>query len=262
VKSFSEIDRSIVEHMTAGVTIKTIRHYHKLGVLDEPPRDRSGYRRYGSAELLKLVQSRTLAAAGVPLGEIRQLLDSDKDAMMAELDTVERRLTARIAELTSQRRMLRKLTSGDHMLLPDRAVAMLRGMPTLGFSSHDLKTAQESFVLARALIPDKFDEYLTDVEQALEDPRFVELTRRSAEVINWEPDDPRVDRLANDMAEHYLAHPKQLKIVTGLQAPTETATRYRLVAHHREQHASAAARLAYLLEARLRAGGATIPGAG
>ena len=30
----------------AGVTIKAVRHYHQRGLLDEPPRDSSGYRRY------------------------------------------------------------------------------------------------------------------------------------------------------------------------------------------------------------------------
>lgn len=53
-----------------GVTVKTVRHYHKLGVVEEPRRDGSGYRRYGSADLLRLVQVRTLAGAGVPLAEI------------------------------------------------------------------------------------------------------------------------------------------------------------------------------------------------
>jgi DNA-binding transcriptional MerR regulator len=49
----------------AGVTIKTVRHYHKLGLVDEPDRDSSGYRRYGSDDLLRLVQVRALADAGV-----------------------------------------------------------------------------------------------------------------------------------------------------------------------------------------------------
>ena len=246
----------------ADITIKTVRHYHKLGLVDEPARDSSGYRRYGSADLLRLVRVRTLAAAGVPLADIGPLLGSDSDAVpfADALADVERRLTARIAELTAQRDMLHRLTSGDRTLLPDRAVAMLEGMPTLGFTPYDVQTARESFVLAKALVPEGFDDFLTDIEQALRDPRFVELTRRTAEVAGWEPDDPRVAELAADLAEHYLANPAQLRIVTGLQARTEAATRYRMVAHHREQRESAAARLTALLEAKLRAAGVNIPG--
>lgn len=250
----------------ADITIKTVRHYHKLGLVDEPARDSSGYRRYGSADLLRLVRVRTLAAAGVPLADIGPLLGSDADSgpdsvpFADALADVERRLTARIAELTAQRDMLHRLTSGDRTLLPDRAVAMLEGMPSLGFTPYDVRTARESFVLAKALVPDGFDDFLTDIEHALRDPRFVELTRRTAELAGWEPDDPRVAELAADLAEHYLANPAQLRIVTGLQARTEAATRYRLVAHHREQRESAAARLTALLEAKLRAAGIDIPG--
>ncbi|MEU6641708.1 MerR family transcriptional regulator [Saccharomonospora sp. NPDC046836] len=243
----------------AGITIKTVRHYHRLGLVDEPVRDSSGYRRYGSAELLRLVQVRTLAAAGVPLADIGPLLDSDTAPFAEAFADVERHLNARIAELTAQRDMFHRLTSGDRTLLPDRAVAMLEGMPTLGFTPQDVRTARESFVLAKALVPAGFDDYLTDIEHALRDPRFLELTKRSAEVIGWEPDDPRVAELATDMAEHYLANPAQLRIVTGLQARTQTATRYRLIAHHGEKHDSAAARLAALVETKLRAAGIDIP---
>jgi len=33
----------------AGVTVRAVRHYHAKGLLAEPERDHSGYRRYGAA---------------------------------------------------------------------------------------------------------------------------------------------------------------------------------------------------------------------
>jgi DNA-binding transcriptional MerR regulator len=243
----------------ADITIKTVRHYHKLGLIKEPARDSSGYRRYGSDDLLRLVQVRTLAAAGVPLAEIGPLLDSDAASFATSLADVERHLTDRIDELTARRDTLHRLASGDRALLPDRAVALLEGMPSLGFTPADVTTARESFVLAKALVPDGFDDYLTHVEHALKDPRFIALTKRTTQVAGWEPDDPRVAELATDMADHYLANPAHLKIVTGLQAHTEAATRYRLIAHHGEQPESATARLAALVETKLRAAGVHFP---
>ncbi|MRH92168.1 MerR family transcriptional regulator [Nocardia sp. SYP-A9097] len=59
----------------AGITIATVCDYHQHGLVDEPELDGSGCRRYRSAELLRLVQVRTLAAAGIPLAEIGDLLD-------------------------------------------------------------------------------------------------------------------------------------------------------------------------------------------
>ncbi|MYT72366.1 MULTISPECIES: MerR family DNA-binding transcriptional regulator, partial [unclassified Streptomyces] len=109
----------------AGVTIKTVRHYHRLGLLAEPERDGSGYRRYRSGELYRLVQVRTLAAAGVPLAEIGDLLDTDPTTFAATLEDVHRRLTERIDDLVARRDRLHRLDHGDRALLPDRACAVL-----------------------------------------------------------------------------------------------------------------------------------------
>ncbi|WP_327112414.1 MerR family transcriptional regulator [Nocardia sp. NBC_01730] len=59
----------------AGVTTATVRLYHQYGLVEEPEADSSGCRRYRSAELLRLVQVRTLAGAGIPLVEIGDLLE-------------------------------------------------------------------------------------------------------------------------------------------------------------------------------------------
>ncbi|MCM6777144.1 MerR family transcriptional regulator [Nocardia sp. CDC159] len=59
----------------AGVTVPAVHHYHQQGLVAEPRQDSSGQRRYRSADLMRLVQVRTLAGAGVPLTEIGDLLD-------------------------------------------------------------------------------------------------------------------------------------------------------------------------------------------
>ncbi|MFC7304001.1 MerR family transcriptional regulator [Streptomyces monticola] len=242
-----------------GVTVKTVRHYHKLGLVAEPERDSSGYRRYGSETLLRLVQARTLAAAGVPLAEIEPLLDADAAQFATALADVERQLTDRIEELTARRDTLHRLADGNRALLPDRAVALLERMADLGFPADEVAATREGWVLAKALVPEGFDDYLGDVELALEDPRGVALIKRGIEAASWEPDDPRIEELATAMADHYLANPAQLKIVTGLQARTEAATRYKMIAHHGEEPGSAVARMAALIEAKLRAAGIRIP---
>ncbi|MFI6928391.1 MerR family transcriptional regulator [Nonomuraea spiralis] len=242
-----------------GVTVKTVRHYHKLGLVKEPERDSSGYRRYGSAELLRLVQVRTLAAAGVPLAEIGPLIDAGPALFAAALADVERQLTERIEELIARRDTLHRLADGDRALLGDRAVVLLERMSGLGFPAEEVAAAGEGWVLARALVSEGFDDYLTHVEYALEDPRFVALIKRGAEAASWEPDDPRIAELATAMADHFLANPEQLKIVTGLQARTEAATRYTLIALHGEEQGSAAARGVTLVETKLRAAGIHIP---
>ncbi|SEG62582.1 MerR family regulatory protein [Nonomuraea solani] len=57
-----------------GMTIRAIRHYHQRGLLPEPERDASGYRRYGPRAVVDLIRIKTLVAAGVPLARVEQLL--------------------------------------------------------------------------------------------------------------------------------------------------------------------------------------------
>jgi MerR family transcriptional regulator, thiopeptide resistance regulator len=243
----------------ASVTVKTIRHYHQHGLVDEPRRDASGYRRYGSAELLRLVQVRTLAAAGVPLAEIGTILDADPDRFAAALVDVERHLTDRIEELIARRDTLRRLANGgDRVLLPDRACALLDRAPGLGFTADDVALAREALVLVRALAPEWFDDYLSQVERAVEDPRWVWLNKRVWDAGGWELDDPRVDELATAVVDHLLAHPSLLPIPTPLQARADGAIRYELLRHYGQEQKPAWARLTALIEAKLRAAGIEI----
>ncbi|MBG0823169.1 hypothetical protein HS048_20780 [Planomonospora sp. ID91781] len=142
------------------------------------------------------------------------------------------------------------------------AVALLERLAGLGFPADEVAASREGWVLARALVPEGFDDYLTHVGHALDDARFVALTKRATEAAAWEPDDPRVAELATAMADRFLADPAHLKIVTGLQARTEVATRYKPIALHGEEQGSAAARGVALVETRLRAAGIHIPRSG
>lgn len=238
--------------------MKTVRHYHRHGLVDEPRRDSSGYRRYGSADLLRLIQARTLAAAGVPLAEVRPLLDADNDQFAAALTDVERRLTERIADLIARRDTLRQLADGDRVLLPGRALTVLDRLTDLGFDPDYVAGQREPMVLARAMAPEFFDIFLTQLEHRLDDPGYVDLTKRAWDARSWDPDDPRVDELASALADNLLANLERLAIPTGFQLSPDAVTRYGLINHHREDQTTWA-RLNALVEAKLRAAGVPIP---
>lgn len=242
----------------AGVTVKTVRHYHQQGLLAEPPRDSSGYRRYGSADLLRLVQVRTLAQAGVPLAEAGPLLAADAEQFAATLTDVEARLTERINELIARRDTLRRLADGDRLLLPGRALALLDRLTALGFDPGYVSGQREALVLARALEPDLFEIFLTQLEHRLADPEFVELTKLAWAARSWPPEDPRIEELATALADNLLARRELLAVPAGVRPRPDTPTRYGLINHHRED-GSAWARLNALVETRLRAEGVPIP---
>lgn len=241
----------------AGVTVKTVRHYHKLGLVDEPQRDTSGYRRYGSADILQIVKVRTLASAGMPLVEIESLLDAGTEMSATAFADIEQRLNRRIADLTKQRDMLHKLADGDRVLLPDRALAILDRGPALGFSAEEIASTREGFILTKALFPESFDAYIAHIERALNNTQFVTLLRRSWEAMDWERNDPRIEALATEMADLFLANPTLLDILTSLR--TDIDDRYGMISRFGVDQSPAGLQMSKLLVVKLRAAGVLIP---
>lgn len=156
---------------------------------------------------MRLVQVRTLAEAGVLLAEIGAMLDADPDRFAANVADVERRLTERIEELVARRDMLHRLAGGNRLLLPERACTIVDRATELGFHPDYLARVREGLVLAKALIPE-FDGYLTQIEYALDDARYMALLKRWWDARAWEPDDPRVGELATAATDHLLANPE------------------------------------------------------
>ena len=54
----------------AGTTVNTIRHYHRLGLINEPSREYNGYKQYGVPDLVRLLRILRLTELGVPLAQI------------------------------------------------------------------------------------------------------------------------------------------------------------------------------------------------
>ncbi|MEV0105720.1 MerR family transcriptional regulator [Nocardia sp. NPDC050799] len=244
----------------AGVTVKTVRHYHRLGLVEEPLRDSLGYRRYGSADMLRLVQVRILAEAGVPLAEIDAMLGADSQQFAAHVAGVKQRLADRIQELVARHDMVDRLAAGNRLLLPDRACALLDRAADLGFPPDYLAQSRESLVLAKALVPWDFDDFLTQIEHSLDDAQYVTLLKRTWEASGWEPDDPRVAELATAIADHLLANPELLAIPSSLQGKTDSAARFGLIDDYQAQIAPAWSRLMALVEARLRSADINVRG--
>ncbi len=82
-----------------GVTVRTLRHYHAIGLLLPAGRSEGGHRRYGPAELLRLQQILTLRFLGFGLGQIAVLLARPDFDAAASLRAQRRAIRARQAAL-------------------------------------------------------------------------------------------------------------------------------------------------------------------
>jgi DNA-binding transcriptional MerR regulator len=205
----------------AGVTVRAVRHYHAKGLLPEPERDHSGYRRYDAWAVVELVKIRTLADAGVPLARVRELLAADEEEFNDAVADVDRRLRAEIRERQRHRERIAQLAAGDSLALPPEAVAYLDRLRELGLPELMVQGERDAWILVAARLPDQMPFYMTMKQQQLDDPDTVELYRDLAQMINWDADDPRVaavgDRLvglleAGDQAvpDEWAQHEDQL----------------------------------------------------
>lgn len=82
-----------------GVSVRTLHHYDRIGLLQPRQRTAAGYRLYGEQELLRLQQILTLRYLGFSLTRIGELLDRPNFDLAASLRVQERVLRERMIEL-------------------------------------------------------------------------------------------------------------------------------------------------------------------
>ena len=90
----------------AGTTTRTVRYYHRVGLLPVPPLV-AGHRDYGIEHLARLLRIRWLAESGIPLAKIAQMLPDEpsqgRSAIEADLLATRAQIDARIEVLHHQR---------------------------------------------------------------------------------------------------------------------------------------------------------------
>jgi len=123
----------------AGVTIKAVRHYHQRGLLEEPPRDSSGYRRYGAQHAIDLVKIKTFAEAGVPLARIKELLAADSGRFAAAIAEIDRNLADRAEELRRTRKRIGQLSAGQRLFVSAEVADFLDRLHELGVSQRSVQ---------------------------------------------------------------------------------------------------------------------------
>jgi MerR family mercuric resistance operon transcriptional regulator len=106
----------------AGIGVETIRFYERTGLLNEPPRNDSGYRQYPLEAVVKLRFIKKAKQLGFSLQEIGELfnLRRQQDATCGDVriraEEKIKNIEEKISDLTRMKEALRELTcqcSGD-----------------------------------------------------------------------------------------------------------------------------------------------------
>lgn len=182
----------------AGVSVKAVRHYHERGLLPEPGRDSSGYRRYTAQHAIDLVKIRTLAEAGVPLARVKELLDAGPEALAAAITEIDDGLRDRIAELRRTRGRLAQLSGGDRLFVSPEVAGHLDELRRIGVSERQIRLERDGWILMHTASPEDAAGWITEKRELIDgDPEFRALYLEHDAAYDWPPDDPRLPALAD-----------------------------------------------------------------
>ncbi|WP_435253321.1 MerR family transcriptional regulator [Streptomyces tendae] len=192
----------------AGTTPRAIRHYHAIGLLPEPERGADDRRRYGYDDMIRLLWIRKMADVGIALEDIRTTFEPGTDIEQS-LARLEESLAAQAAVIERQRAAVRNWReSGDPLgLLSPLVTGRVRHLPPNSLRRSDLDTllvTERIFgPLGAALQADRFIVLATHPELRAEDDRLTEAETALDDSVD--PDDPRVEEIAEQWCAHELA---------------------------------------------------------
>jgi DNA-binding transcriptional MerR regulator len=189
----------LAEHV--GVTVRAVRHYHRCGLLAEPDRDASGYRRYDAQAVVDLIRIKTLADAGVPLARIKELITAPPGEFSDAIAQIDETLKSKIRDLTQHRRRIADLAEGggERLFLPPEIVEILDQLRAIGVSERTVQMERDGWILAVALSPDSVPEWVQEKAEALADPGFRRLYLACDQAFDSDPADPGLAELADQM---------------------------------------------------------------
>lgn len=166
----------------AGTTVKAIRYYHKLGLLDLPERKSNGYKQYEVGHLVRLLQIRRLSELGVPLSDVATMgrADEDPDQAIRVLD----------AELEATVNRLNRVRAELAVIMSHRAPAYVP--PEFAAISGELSERQRSLLMVfSAVFSDESKEKFRDLVSQPDDG-----TEADFEALPEDADDDAIERLA------------------------------------------------------------------
>ncbi|MGV9304369.1 MerR family transcriptional regulator [Nonomuraea sp. NPDC003727] len=192
-----------------GVSTRTVRHYHHLGLLPEPERLTNGYREYRLRDAVLLSRVRQLAALGMSLDELRDVLADDQGKDLREvLQELDADLARQQAAITARRERLAVLLADTELhpdsVAPPDMTAVLRDL--IPEESAFARLDRELLTLMSNVADPAVSAEFVDLIRPLTEPaalrRSHELYRRLDELADVPLDDGRLAALARDLADH------------------------------------------------------------
>ncbi|MDL5201284.1 MerR family transcriptional regulator [Streptomyces sp. ALI-76-A] len=192
-----------------GVTTRTVRHYHHLGLLPEPERLGNGYRDYTLRHAVVLARIRRLTELGLGLAEVRDVLAEDAGKDLVEV------LTELDEDLARQEAAIRERRARLHGLLQAGALPAEGPVsPGLAALFHEVGPVPDSPMAAKdreilalldtAAAPEDRERLVGLLGGALSTPGGIERVHRAYALLDGladaDPADPEVSGRVEEAA--------------------------------------------------------------
>jgi DNA-binding transcriptional MerR regulator len=211
----------------AGVSVQTVRHYGKLGLVQPSAVTDAGYRLYSEADFAKLELVRTLRAVGFDLDTIAQLIKaqiSATDAVNLQLQA----LNLQARALQRQQVILRAVAKGNELAVLARlrrldVLARLDKLEREAFLAEQLQpsfagkpTSPEVWRAATADLPDEMNEMQLEawleLAEIASDKDFLDTLRRQGEPFAGLDQDAPAMQAWNTEQQSFMAEAKDLML--------------------------------------------------
>jgi DNA-binding transcriptional MerR regulator len=184
----------------SGTTVKTVRYYHTLGLLDEPDRKPNGYKQYQVSHLVRILQIKRLTALGVPLAQVATL-EADPDGQAVLFRSIDAELEATVERLQGIRRELATLlqpgASADVPTAFARVAEGLRANDRVLLTIYAQLFSDESMDGVRQVLEahpnTPLDEQFRDLPADADEATRQVLAEQIAQSIDSRVDGPRVE---------------------------------------------------------------------
>ncbi|MDX2358551.1 MerR family transcriptional regulator [Dietzia sp. PP-33] len=193
---------------TAGVTVRALRHYHQIGLLEEPARSSNGYRVYDTHALVKVLRIRRLIDLGFSLPQISTMLDDDEPPPATVFDTLDAEFAAQIERLTRQRELLSHLKRYEAFPdLPPEIASSHNLLRRSGLPESAAAMDRDHTLLLMHLIGNAGQDHLTTIYELLSQPArapVVAAAMTAWSTLEGEATSQEITDLADQLTELFL----------------------------------------------------------